>query len=103
MKTTFPSEKPKKFVYRDYKNFSHENELMTKTADENANYSKFEKEFIDTLNKHAPRKTKLFRGNKKSHVNKVLRGVAMKRSPLKNKTNKTCKAADILNYKKQRI
>ena len=33
MKTTFASEEPKKFVYRDYKTFSHEsfkNDLMPK-------------------------------------------------------------------------
>ena len=60
-----------------------------------------EREFIDTLNKHAPKKTKLFRGNQKPHVNKVLRSAIMKRSRLKNKANKTCKAADIFNYKKQ--
>ena len=52
MKTTFASEEPKKFVYRDYKTFSHENfknDLLSKTVDENADYSKFEREFIDTL------------------------------------------------------
>ena len=57
MKTTFASEEPKKFVYPDYKTFSHENfknDLLSKTVDENVDYSKFEKEFIDTLNKHAP-------------------------------------------------
>ena len=75
---------------------------MSKTVDENVDYSKFEKEFIDTLNKHAPKKTKLFRGNQKPHVNKVLRSAIMKRSRLKNKANKTRKAVDIFNYKKQR-
>ena len=75
---------------------------MSKTVDENADYSKLEREFIDTLNKHAPKKTKLFRGNQKPHVNKVLRSAIMKRSRLKNKANKTCKAVDIFNYKKQR-
>ena len=45
MKTTFASEEPKKFVYRGY------NDLMSKTVEENVDYSKFEKEFIDTLNK----------------------------------------------------
>ena len=55
MKTTFASEEPKKFVYRDCKTFSREsfkNDLMSKTVDENVDYSKFEKEFIDTLNKN---------------------------------------------------
>ena len=58
--------------------------------------------FIDKLNKHAPKKTKLFRGNQKRHVNKGLRSAIMKRSRLKNKANKTRKAVDISNYKKQR-
>ena len=75
---------------------------MSKTVGENADYSKFEREFIDTLNKHAPKKTKLFRGNQKPHVNKVLRSAIIKRSRLKNEVNKTRKALDIFNYKKQR-
>ena len=74
---------------------------MSKTVDKNVDYSKFEKEFTDILNKHAPKKTKLFRGNQKPHVNKVLRSAIMKRSRLKNKANKTRKAVDIFNYKKQ--
>ena len=43
MRTIFASEEPKKFVYRDYKTFSHEsfkNELMFKIVDENVDYSK---------------------------------------------------------------
>ena len=61
-----------------------------------------EREFIDTLNKHAPKKTKLFRGNQKPHFNKVLRSAIMKRSRLRHKANKIRKAVDIFNYKKQR-
>ena len=89
---------------RDYKNFSHEsfkNDLMSRTLDENVDCSKFEKEFIDALNKHAPKKIKLFRDNQKPHVNKVLCSAIMKRSQLKNKINKTRKAVDIFNYKNQ--
>ena len=46
MKTAFASEEPKKFVYRDYKTFSHENfkNGSSKTVGENADYSKFERE-----------------------------------------------------------
>ena len=102
--STFASEEPKKFVYRDHKTFSHEsfkNDLMPKSIDENADYSKFEKENIVTLNKHAPKKTKLFRSNRKPHVNNVLRSAIMGRSRLKSKVNKTRKAVDIFNYKKQ--
>ena len=41
MKTTFALEEPKKFVYRDYKTFSHENlkkDFLSKTVDENVDY-----------------------------------------------------------------
>ena len=95
MKTAFAPEEPKKCVYRDFKTFSREsfkNDLMSKTVDENVDYSKFEKKFIDTLNKHAPKKTKLFCGNQTPHVNKMLRSAIMKRSRLKIKKIKTCKA-----------
>ena len=44
---------------------------------------------------------KLFLGNQKPHVNKVLGSAIMKRSRLKNKLNKTRKAVDISNYNKQ--
>ena len=59
MKTTFASEEPKKFLYRDYKTFAHgsfKNDSMSKTIEENVDYSNLKKEFIDTLNKHAPKK-----------------------------------------------
>ena len=105
MKTTFATEEPKKFVYCNYKTFSHENfknDLLSKSINEDVDYSKCEKEFIDTLNKYGPKKTKLFRDNQKSHVNKVLRNAIMKGLRLKNKANKTRKAVDIFNYKKQR-
>ena len=42
----FASEEPKKFVYCDYKTFSHEsfkNDLLSKAVDENVGNSKFEK------------------------------------------------------------
>ena len=59
MNTTSASEEPKKFVYHDYKTFSHESfkyNLIFKTVDEDFNCSNLEKEFLDTLNKHAPTK-----------------------------------------------
>ena len=74
---------------------SFKNDLMSKTVEENVDYSNFEKEFIDTLNKHALKKTKLFHCNQKPHVNKVLRCAIMKRSQLKDKANKTRKAVNI--------
>ena len=55
---------------------------------------------VSSLNKHAPEKKKVLRGNEKPHVNKNLRHAIMKRSKLKIKTNKTKHSHDILNLKK---
>ena len=55
-----------------------------------------------TLQKHAPKKTKIFRGNHNPHINKTLRKAIKKCSQLKNKANKTKDPKDILKYKKQR-
>ena len=63
MKTTFKSEEPKKWIYRDYSNFSSEcfkNDFMSSIYQEKHDYSDFEKKIIDTLNKHAPKKIKTF-------------------------------------------
>ena len=105
MKTTFKSEEPKILIYRDYSNFStkcFKDGFMSSICQEKQDYSDFEKKFVDTLNKHAPKKIKTFRGNQKPHINKTLRKAIMKKSQLKNKTNKTRNAADVSNYKRQR-
>ena len=105
MKTTFKSEEPKKLIYRDYSNFSTEcfkDDFMSSICQEKHDYLDFKKKFIDTLNKHAPKKIKIFRGNQKPHIKKTLRKAIMKRSQLKNKANKTRNATDVSNYKRQR-
>ena len=105
MKTTFKCEEPKKLIYRDYSNFfqkDFQNGLLLNTGDRKNNYLGFEKNFVETLNKHAPKKTKIFRGNHQPHINKTLRKAIMKRSQLKNKVNKTKDPKDVLKYKKQR-
>ena len=76
---------------------------MGKTVDPNVEYLKFEKDFIYTLNKHAPKATELFRGSQKSHVKKVLRSAIIKGSGLKNKANETCTAVGILYNKNNAI
>ena len=86
MKTTFKCEEPKKFIYRNYSNFSQKNfqsDLLLNIGDGKNNYLEFEKNFVETLNKHAPKKTKIFRGNHKPNINKTLRKAIMKRSQLK--------------------
>ena len=54
------------------------------------------------MNVQAPKKSKIFRGNQKPHINKILRNAIMKRSQLKNKANKTKSVDDLIKYKKQR-
>ena len=103
MKSIFKCEEPKKLIYRNYSNFSQEdfqNDLLLNIGDGNDNYLEFEKNFVETLNKHAPKKTKIFRRNHKPRFNKTLRKAIMKRSQLKNKANKTKGPKDILKYKK---
>jgi len=105
MKTTLKSEEPKKLIYRDYSKFSAEcfkEDFLSNICGDEHDYSDFERNFINTLNTHAPKKYKVLRGNNKPHINKTLRKAIMKRSQLKNKANKTQKTIDIRNYKKQR-
>ena len=106
LKTTFHKEEPQTLIYCDHKTFSLEtfsSELFLKLeSQENNDYQTFEKNFVDTLNNQAPKKSKIFRGNQKPHINKILRNAIMKRSKLKNKANKTKSVDDLTKYKKQR-
>ena len=52
------------------------------------NYESFENVFVTVLDRHAPRKTIILRGNQKPHVDKNLRKEIMKRSELKSKANR---------------
>ena len=105
MKTTSKCEEPKILIYGNYSNFSQkdfDSDLLLNIGDKKNNYLEFEKILVEMLNKHAPKKTKIFWGNHKPHINKTLRKAIMKRSQLKNKANKTKDPKDILKYKKQR-
>ena len=103
-KTTFKCEGSKKIIYRNYSNFSQkdfQSDLLLNIGDRKNNYLKFEKNVRETADKHAPKKTKIFRGNHKPHINKTLRKAIMKRSQLKNKADKTKDPKGISKYKKQ--
>ena len=105
LKTCFKREEPKHFIYRDYKNFNDMNfrtDLENKLEECPKHYENFEKTFVNVLDAHAPRKTKVLRGNHKPHVDKNLRKAIMKCSKLKNKANRTKLQEDIAKYKKQR-
>ena len=54
----------------------------------NKDYAAFEGNFVNVLNKHAPKKTNIFNGYRILHVSKAWRFDIMKRSHLKNKANK---------------
>ena len=105
LKTTFKKEDSKRLIYRDYKNFNNEyfqNDLKNGLSKCPKNYESFENVFVTVLDRHAPRKTKILRGNQKRHVDKNLRKAIMKRSELKSKANRTKRPKDISDYKKQR-
>ena len=63
----------KKIIYMDYSNFCQkdfQSDLLLNTGDRKNNYLKIEKNFVETLDKHALKKIKIFRGNHKPHINK---------------------------------
>ena len=84
MKTTLKKLKPKEVTYRNYKEF-YENlfkgELLkglrsnTKSSE---SYEILEYIFLRILNKHAPLKTKIIRGNHAPYMNTTLRKAIMK-------------------------
>ena len=85
MKTTFKSEEAKTLVYGNYSNVSQkyfQSDLLLNIGDGKKNYLELEKNFVETLDKHNPKKTKIFRENGKPHISKTLRKVTTKRSQL---------------------
>ena len=84
LKTTFTKMPPNKLQYRNYKKFEVHSFLQdVEQLPEKIGYTEWEKDFVKTLNKHAPLKTKVIRGDHKSFATKDLRKVIMKRSALK--------------------
>ena len=81
----------KKLIYRSCSNFCHkdfQSDLLLNNGDGKSNYLESEKNFVETLNKHAPKNIRICGGNHKPHISKTLRKAIMKRSQLKNKANK---------------
>ena len=62
LKTTFTKMPPNKLQYRNYKKFEVHSFLHdVEQLPEKINYTEWEKDFVKTLNKHAPLKTKVIR------------------------------------------
>ena len=72
---------------------------MLNIGDGKNNYLEFEKIFVETLDKHAPKKIKIFRRNHKPHIKNTLRKAIMKSSHLENKATKAKDPKGILKYK----
>ena len=106
-KSTFYKLPPKKVTYRNFKNFDH-NQFISE-VDYNLQRSLVSDEFTyffnivtSVLNKHAPLKTQIIRGNNKPFITKDVRKEIWKRSRLKNKANKSGLPSDYAKFKKQR-
>ena len=87
LKSTFPKEKPKEIIYRNFKNFdlnNFKNDIRTNMQLVD-NYDGFEKEFLKVLNNHAPLKKKFIRANHVPYMTKALCKAIMKRSQLESK------------------
>ena len=96
---------PRKFSYRNYKNFDRERfalDLSDRLSSDITSYAEFEEIFVKLLDEYAPLKTKVARANSQPHVSKDLRKAIMRRSQLKKVANISGNSEDFLRYKRQR-
>ena len=107
LKTTYNKIPPITIKYRSYKKFS-EPEFLGDVAAALAavnpgTYDEFEDVIKQALDKHAPIKTAIHRGNNnKPHINKDMRNAIMKRTRLENIASKTKNQGGFQKYKAQR-
>ena len=74
MRTTFPKAEPTVITYRKMSNYNSDDfskDLEEKLKGQPFTYAAFEKTFLETLEIHAPQKTKTVRANNKPYLNKV--------------------------------
>ena len=104
LKTKFEKFEAKKLIYRNFKQFDSEQFKLDICNSMSAvrTHAAFENNFVSILDKHAPKKTKILRGNQEPHFNKNLRKQIMIRSRLNNKANKSKNPIDIVKFKRQR-
>ena len=106
MKSTYSKVPTKTITYRDYKHFD-QNAFLSEVYDGLCKIPIVSYEMVNgvsesVLDKHAPMKTKVIRGNEKSHICKSHRKAIMLRSRLKNLADRSHNPLDFLKYKKQR-
>ena len=90
MEAKFTKASSKYVHYHNYKNFNEQDfklELRGKLEVDvvDANYETFHNVYLNVLNKHAPIKTKVIRGNQAPYITKAYRKAVMKRSEIKTK------------------
>ena len=110
LRNTYKKAEPNIIHYRNYKNFDEnafKNDLnqfeeIDDSKDPNVLYNDFLSFFQKNVNKHAPMKQKLLRGNDKGFSDKNLRKAWYNRSKMRNKFNKNKNDQNWENYKKQR-
>ena len=109
LKTVFKKKKAKSIIYRDYKLFSNETfsqefSMLIKAHREmnNLTFSQINDICLFLLNKHAPVKQKIVRGNDGLFMTKKLRKEIMVRSRLKNNYHKNKTEISFQAYKTQR-
>ena len=110
MKSNFSRLKPKIIHYRNFKAFNEQSfiadvknaDFYFETDDPNENYSALTTNFSLIVEKHAPLKKKIVRGNHALFITKDLRKAICTRSRLKNKFIKNPTEVNEKLYKRQR-
>ena len=110
MKTHIPRLKPKMIRYRSYKKFDPEKffqdvtniDFKADVNDADVAYRNLSSAFKKLVDKHAPLKTKVQRGNTAPFMNQQLQKAIYTRSRLKKRLNKNPTAENRSKFKKQR-
>ena len=106
LKSAYKRARPQIINYRRFKEFSLESfqqDLAFVLSKMGADFTSFYKALEKVLDAHAPKKSRVIRGNHKPHVTKEMRKAIMKRSFYKNKVNQTGDFHYKKLYKNQKI
>ena len=105
LKSTYVRLPPKLLRYRSYRKFvkkDYIDDLEYALGTFDIDYDMFESVIESVLDRHAPMKSKIIRGNEKPHMNKVLKKAIMTRTRLWNVYRKSKSSSDLHAYKTQR-
>ena len=107
LKTCFSKKKPRELEYRNYKNFNsvlfNEDLKYMFSQDPVNSCDKFDKVFLEVLDKNAPKKKKIIlRAKYSSYVSKALRKAVMKKSYLEKLYFKNRPENSLKSYKIQK-